>query len=662
MLPSVLILNPKFPAVEAAIPVFKSKRAEPIVEAQNLDEAAQTIAEGLCCVVVYCMTSENEIPALMQFCKAIALDKKAGYQRVVIVTNLDNQKTNSALLNKSISEIFNTKIQPKTLVFKIAFLLGQLQRLIASLNDEVAVKSGGVRRASDVKAAADGPAFLFIPDTSPHDFWSVRGKDPRKIGVQWVIEADGPDVDSGAWETAGLNENRIEQWCWHFFDEDGQAKKLPHGTPAWTFAGNRPAFDPAIGRWKFIAAKPEFFSDVSGKKTFHKVKTDTEKGIVISADNPNCNGVIDESKMVGELIRKKRERQVAERAKSIEGSDLAARETAPTASNAGVIIQKGNRGDLHTAVDKGHTGEMRSAVQSAVEAAPSSYELTDAVGTLRSTKQDVPLGRVPSEEFGNPSGIWEPVKNSGWAFITPDIEASSPARLNEKAPFWTLEKSGNEPEPYYDQASSSWLFTKNQKPERTETFADLPVAYQERFAMATKTRVDFKSTLERKDLRTQTTFESIRDLEERASKGSFAYFFKMSEMVTAGKPHREILTEATRFLGQLLDVPAVVIIQPMIDNQTRQATVVASTSKSLEIGRKIDLENTPYRNALTDTEIRLVSANTENVHMHPCVLDTKGKNVGCLLLFHPANRTEAIKKQDKFLRQVTKQISRLLAS
>jgi len=331
---SLIVVKPRTPNVEEFVPLFKARRTEPVLELENVDKAIELAKTGVPCVILISILTEPDILNCLNLIKSIS-ERKDKLRRIIVVSQIQNAKLSNSLLTRGVSDFLPAKTIPSTLVFKIALQLTQIQRLMQQeANETTTVKgsrTGGVENAS---STAGGPAFHSSTEVLPEDVWIIKGTNPKKVGVQWVIDIEGPDPDSGVWEPVTDESSREERWAWVPFDPTGKPVLPTARSEDWQFKGNKPVYDPELRKWKFVAAKPDLSHRRGKTKTGSKIKFDPEKGITLAADNPMATERIQESKRIGDRMRQERA-LLAERTGSATASAPAAAAPATTATPFG---------------------------------------------------------------------------------------------------------------------------------------------------------------------------------------------------------------------------------------------------------------------------------------------------------------------------------------
>ena len=636
---SVMLINPRLPLLMQAIDVFKDKRPEPVVVVPSVEDAIARAQAGLPCVLIFSIVEDADVIACIQMCKTLSLERRDGLHRLIVVSVKDNKKLQDSVLNRGASEFVNSKTAPSGLVFKTTRLLAQIQRHLEKSGDSKVVMSGQARgpASGPGMVIVKGPAFNMSDEIIAEDTWMVHSTPPKKVGSRWAVEIEGPDPDSGSWEPLGENAQGEEQWAWHPLGFDGKALPAEAKQNLWIFVGQRPSYDLESEKWKMVSVQSELFYQVGKQKGQSKFKLDSEKGIIFSQDIPQAAERIAKSKVVGGKVRHDRIQQAANKTNNQTGFGAAS-------SSGRTIVAEGQ---------------------------PSpDYEAIESVGVLRANKKEVPLDRVPCEEFGHPEGNWEPVKQQGWAFVTPEMKSRGLAGLPKLAPFWLLDKKQNGSKPYFDSDSESWLFEKTQMPRKIEKYEDLPPIYQDFLNTAAQSQMSIDKAkagaeiaLKQEGERTSQKFESIRDLNpasDRPHKTPLNFFFKMSLLANSGVDSAEYVSHIASNVAMIVPIESITLLKPSAEQDKSKAVVACSTSDRLKEGRVLELEKLPFREALIQTTSQNYEITKELCVSSFPLLGADGTTVlGCMLLFYTKANQPHVVGQRSFIEKVIKQLSRL---
>ena len=305
---SALIIKPTLSLTSKMADLYRQRRKETLTSV-SLAEAVEQIATGFQGVLLISLAAEGDIVPISSFFKTLQADKLSARVHVIIISKMNNVKIKHAFMRMGASEFLQDSVTASTLFFRTVYFISQLQ----SQNEKPKEESSKRYRGGGASASADNDkitvsSFQTSSDMIGDDTWLIRGIAPKKIGVQWVVESEGPDPDSGSWEFTGLDGKRQEQWTWRPHDSNGYP--LPsQGENGWTFSGNRPTFQAEGQKWKFVGNEPDLTYAKDGKKAGSKIKTDPETGMILAADNEAAEGRIKASQAIGELVKKRREEE-----------------------------------------------------------------------------------------------------------------------------------------------------------------------------------------------------------------------------------------------------------------------------------------------------------------------------------------------------------------
>ncbi len=602
---SLVILHPSVRNVKDCIPLFKARRSEPVVELNEVEAILDITKDGLPCVILVSIVTESDVANCLVLVKSFS-KKKDKLRRIIVVSQVENAKLSNSLLTRGVADFLPAKTAPSTLVFKIALQLSQIQRLLHDASEAANVKSRTQNPDNGLtNVAGSNPAFTKSKEILPTDVWIIKGSAPKKVGIQWVIDMEGPDPDSGAWEPVTDQSSREEKWKWVPFDQAGKTVKQTPQSDHWQFTGNKPVFDAELRKWKFVATKPELAHQSGKAKTGSKIKFDADIGITIASDNPAAEARIQESKRIGDLIR-------------LERAALAARNVESVAS----------AGAGQTVVPKASTV--------------------------------APTVNVPVEQFGDELGNWEAVDKAGWAYVTPEMKAQSPAEIREKKGIWTLEGDEGVRKPTLDASQNGWNFSHGSMPERAEKFDDLSPEFQNYLQTLNPEQAKKLAAEQRAKGPSPSPAGKATQPQAEASGVFLKLFFELAEMVNSNKPAAVIQHKIVHSVKTLLELESVTLLQTVEEGAKRHAHIVASTDAVASGSSILDLEFTVYKEALTEMEPRFYAS--EGLATFPLTDPKTPKKIeGSLILRSASNR--ALQKDPqvkKLISLVSKQLSRLM--
>ncbi len=638
---SVLLINPRLPLLMQTIDVFKDKRPEPVVVVPTVEEAIARAQAGLPCVLIFSIVEDADVIACIQMCKTLSLERRDGMHRLIVVSVKDNKKLQDSVLNRGASEFVNSKTAPSGLVFKTTRLLAQIQRHLDKMGDQSKVVLSSQSRGAaggPGMVIVKGPAFNMSEEVIAEDTWVIHSTPPKKVGSRWAVEIEGPDPDSGSWEPLGENAQGEEQWAWHPLGFDGKVLPPEAKQNLWIFVGQRPSYDLESEKWKMVSVQSELFYQMGKQKGPSKFKLDSEKGIIFSQDIPQAAERIAKSKVVGGKVRHDR------------------------------ILQAANKTTNHTGAGGAAAAAGKTSISTDNQPTPE-YEAIESVGVLRANKKEVPLDRVPCEEFGHPEGNWEPVKQQGWAFVTPEMKARGLAGLPKLAPFWLLDKKQTGTKPYFDSNSESWLFEKTQMPRKIDKYEDLPPIYQDFLNTTAQAQMSIDTakagaelSLKQEGERTSQKYESIRDVpsSDRPHKTPLNFFFKMSLLANSGVDSAEFVSHIASNVATIVPIESITLLKPSPDKDKSKAIVACSTSERLKEGRVLELEKLPFREAMVQTTPQNFEVTKELCVSSYPILNADGTSLlGCMLLFYSKVNQPNVIGQRGFIEKVMKQLSRV---
>lgn len=323
---SVVVMSPSHASVGDMARIMVEKRNEKIVMVETLQQAQEIIEGEFSCIFVLSITSDSNLVDILNFLKIIRPQSRKATLRVAVVSRVTSDALRNAFRARGVNDFFPDKIPGSTLAFKLNILMSQLRTQMSRKQEEQNRKSSRSSRQglkSDAKGGSNAPVLV---EAIQKDLWSFKGQLPRKVGVPWVIEAEGPDPDSGVWEATTAGEKGQEQWAWIWSGEDGKKASEPIQDVVWIFAGNRPVFESQLNRWRFVGNRPDLYSVKHGHKFATKYKFGADKVFTIAVDSPDAQTVCEESRRIGDTIRQNRDQETQERIVAARAAEAAASE------------------------------------------------------------------------------------------------------------------------------------------------------------------------------------------------------------------------------------------------------------------------------------------------------------------------------------------------
>lgn len=328
----VIAFTPTSPKVERLITLLNGDRNIGIHRVKTPEEMIQiTRQQAPCLLLVSAATKEDILKATTALGAMRDLASKHMIKGIAI-SKIDDKRLQKAFNFLGCSEFILDSVPDHTVYFKIGLQLKALRMKRVQTEKEVArkkKKDGQATADAEKKGGATTVTYKEALDL-PHDIWLMAGAKPRKVGLNWIFDFEGPDPNSGDWRTVGGAGN--PRWFWKSRDESGNETKANSDATGWSFLGNRPIFDVKTGKWKLVSKEPQLFFKFNGKTQASKIETKNNQ-IIIAADSVQAPNNIEFSKAIGVKAKAIRQsdptgdsdnpdkRRIPESVQSSDGSD-----------------------------------------------------------------------------------------------------------------------------------------------------------------------------------------------------------------------------------------------------------------------------------------------------------------------------------------------------
>lgn len=327
-LPNQVITFAPAPAkIERLVKLLQGDRNIAVHQVATSEEMVQITKQQAPCLLLVSASSKEEILKATNALSGVRdLASKQMFKGIAI-SKIDDGRLQKAFAFLGCNEFILESIPDHTVYFKISLQLKSLRMRRSQVEKEAAKKKrqDGQAEGGDKRG---GPSSVIYREALElgHDTWLLNGFKSKKVGLNWIIDLEGPDPFSGEWRSVGGSGN--PKWFWKARDEYGNETKSNSDATGWSFSGNRPLWDNKSFKWKFVSKEPQLFFKVNGQLQASKVET--KDGIVsIAADSDQATTNIDLSKVIGAKVRAARQADPSQSAESQERPSTEASSTAP---------------------------------------------------------------------------------------------------------------------------------------------------------------------------------------------------------------------------------------------------------------------------------------------------------------------------------------------
>ncbi|MEI8346751.1 MAG: hypothetical protein WCG27_04740, partial [Pseudomonadota bacterium] len=279
---TIVLINSKRLLVPALAKVVKriQKEGDPLIHVpETIQEAIQVCSMTECGIIFAPMHKKEDVVEIVQILNVIKSNLKNDFVKFLVYNFLpDDQKIESLMMKKGVSEFIDVGMNEKSLIYKINLSF----RAIKS-NYKRFQESQKKQDVQQFTADIDYSKLIIFkgPINEAFDYWSIKNKkDLSFIKEQWEMEISGPHPCLGNWEEVKKENNKMRVWKWSFhsqvdpkLDRDG----------FWFFIGEKPEYVSGRKAWMMVSQTPAFFFH-SKTKTSYKVKFD-KKTVIVAKDS-----------------------------------------------------------------------------------------------------------------------------------------------------------------------------------------------------------------------------------------------------------------------------------------------------------------------------------------------------------------------------------------
>ncbi len=314
----IVVLKPMAPVVEKVLTALRKDENNSIHEAERHAEASQLLMYTKPCLVVLSCFEKNELIAASQFMMSNQSDIKKQNLKVFLVTKFKDLKVRENFEKLGVAEIVTGEITEYALGFKLNLHLKTLKALRAKKNEgnldqksgDKSGKNADIDRARLQRNEAEESPFLEIGE----DVWLVKGEKPKRVGLNWLLDLEGPDPETGEWQPAGEDELGQKKWAWKATinkKPDDPPDPANDGKNGWVYAGNKPQMDPKTKKWKMFGKKPNLSFFENGENKGSKLETRKDGKLKMAKDSPQAAENIRKNKIDAAIVaaRKKKEQE-----------------------------------------------------------------------------------------------------------------------------------------------------------------------------------------------------------------------------------------------------------------------------------------------------------------------------------------------------------------
>lgn len=284
----LVVIKPIGKALQPVLQLVLKSGKTRLTFAASEAELTEKVSQNTPCVAVLSIYTASDLLKCGQFLlNARALIKKSSV-RVVVISNLRNEKMIQSLQKRGCTEFILDTVPIQSIYFKLDFHL------------KAQIKACSVDAGGAIEIA--------------QDVWLFRGQKPKMLGGQWALEVEGPDPRSGSWIALEDEGNGKKRWFWKSKKEDGTEISLESQAEGWCFSGRQPVYQEDRGKWKLLSQEPALVYRRGKEKVAARVEM--KDGVPwISSDSPQAVANIERSKEIGKASVMRQQQELAPSAK-----------------------------------------------------------------------------------------------------------------------------------------------------------------------------------------------------------------------------------------------------------------------------------------------------------------------------------------------------------
>lgn len=305
----IIVIEPVTKTVNELLEMITDRGQAEIQPFLSADEAIQCTRQFVPCMLVVCIQSNNDIPAILGTLKQLKPDIKAGMVKTLLVSKVKNPQLQKLIGEFGVTDYIEEPIPARTLQFKANLQLKAIdttrkQIELRKKNDEKIVFKTSKTAQDEAQTTGteiktrNKPALQLANDT-----FLIKNGSVKKQGKKFVVELDGPDPSTGEWVSDGEEKDGETNWRWKPHDkEDEPGAEEGDG---WVSTGDRPVFKPANKKWQMSSEKPSLVYKKKKIKVAEKIGTDEKGEVEVADDSPAAEENLKKN-LVKSMRKKKR--------------------------------------------------------------------------------------------------------------------------------------------------------------------------------------------------------------------------------------------------------------------------------------------------------------------------------------------------------------------
>jgi hypothetical protein len=354
----IVVLEPCAKSATELLAIAEEKNLADVVRVPNVEEALQTIAQSLPCILLASINDNADVPTRVQLFKRLEGAIKTQGLKIFVVTPIKNRQLSDMVTQKmGVADYIVEPIPARTMQFKLNLQLKAVDNFRRQLEiKKAAAEAVVIKKLDNTKkesgaagndAKANGKPAL----QAGEDTFLFKNSGVKKAGKKFTVELEGPAPETGEWVPHEDKGDPTPAWRWVPNEEkEAQAKgEIP--PDGWVHKGDKPQFVDESQKWAMSSEKPSLALRKNGAVAAEKMGTDEASEVFMAEDSPAAVENIAKNRAKAALLKPNRAKKSLkdtlagldepEQAAVAEGAEAAD----PANADAKKINKKGGKSD-----------------------------------------------------------------------------------------------------------------------------------------------------------------------------------------------------------------------------------------------------------------------------------------------------------------------------
>lgn len=280
----IILVEPVAESVAALTQVLGKSNQMEILAVPTPDEAWQVAQQFTPCLLFVSIRGSLDGEPQLEMLKKLEKQIRTKQVKPLVVSTVKNHPLARNIAALGVTDYAEEPIPTKSLLFKVNILvkavLNARKKNEAKDDSTIIFKTESEKeKKSTVVADEKIEEMNYKPALQlAEDVFVFKGAKPKKAGRNFIIEGEGPAIETGEWKLDAVDGEENKQWRWE--EKNTDSDPADNG---WIFEGEKPVAK--NGKWQFTSKKPELFYKKNGKKVATKMEVDENGRIVLAEDS-----------------------------------------------------------------------------------------------------------------------------------------------------------------------------------------------------------------------------------------------------------------------------------------------------------------------------------------------------------------------------------------